>query len=88
MVDAAGRGPLSALVRLSRVKSNPDVQINLVLVCLSLGANASALQLLDDVCPADPLDCNYLAINPTYRALRTSSRFQQIAKKYTAVTLK
>ncbi|MGH8234890.1 MAG: tetratricopeptide repeat protein [Rhodanobacteraceae bacterium] len=78
---------LDALADLSRHQSNQDVAGNLLQMYLALGKNASALQLLENFCPANPVACSDLAISPMYRALRADPRFQQLAKKYTTMTL-
>jgi adenylate cyclase len=78
---------LMALKNLSRHASNQDVAGNLMQMYLSLGETAPALQELESYCPAVPVACYDLAINPMYVALRTDPRFQKLAKKYTTVTL-
>ncbi|MEO8746963.1 MAG: hypothetical protein ABI379_04795, partial [Rhodanobacter sp.] len=78
---------LAALKALSLHQSNPDVAGNLLQLYLALDQSTAALQLLESYCPADPIGCDDLAINPMYRALRTDPRFQQLAKKYTIETL-
>ncbi|MGH8337918.1 MAG: hypothetical protein ACRETL_14100, partial [Gammaproteobacteria bacterium] len=78
---------LASLEALSRHQSNQDVAGNLLQLYLALGQSAPALQLLESSCPADPLGCNDLAINPIYQALRAEPRFQTLAKKYTTATL-
>ncbi|MGH8233916.1 MAG: tetratricopeptide repeat protein [Rhodanobacteraceae bacterium] len=78
---------LAALEDLSRHQSSPDVASNLLQLYLALGQSAPALQLLESLCPAAPIGCSDLAINPIYRALRTDPRFQRLAKKYTTATL-
>ncbi len=78
---------LAALDALSRHQSNPDVAGNLLQLYLALGQSAPALQLLESYCPADPIGCDDLAINPMYWALRADPRFQQLAKKYNIETL-
>ncbi|MGH8283053.1 MAG: hypothetical protein ACRESE_04325 [Gammaproteobacteria bacterium] len=78
---------LAALTNLSRYRSNLDVAGNLLQLYLALGQTAPALQLLEGICPADPVGCNDLAINPQYKPLRADPRFQQLAQKYTTVTV-
>ncbi len=77
---------LAALEDLSRHQSSPDVASNLLQLYLALGQNAPSLQLLESFCPADPVACSDLAINPIYRALRPDPRFQRLAKKYSTET--
>ncbi|MGH8280411.1 MAG: tetratricopeptide repeat protein [Gammaproteobacteria bacterium] len=78
---------LAALKDLSRHQSNQDVAGNLLQLYLALGETAPALQLLEISCPATPVGCSDLAINPMYVALRTDPRFQKLAKQYTTATL-
>ncbi|MGH8307769.1 MAG: hypothetical protein ACRER0_05785 [Gammaproteobacteria bacterium] len=78
---------LAALKALSRHASNQDVAGNLLQMYLALDETESALQLLESSCPADPIACNDLAINPMYSPLRADLRFQRLAKKYTTATL-
>ena len=77
---------LAALKYLSQHQSNPDVAGSLLQMYLALGQTAPALQLLESFCPAAPVSCGDLAINPIYRALRAGPRFQQLAKKYSTQT--
>jgi len=78
---------LAALKGLSRHQSNQDVAINLIGMYASLGEHAALLQGLETLCPAVPIGCNDLAINPTYTALRVDPRFQMLVKKYNTVTV-
>jgi TolB-like protein len=78
---------LAALKDLSRHRSNPDVAGNLVPLYLALGQPQPALRLLETTCPAFPIGCGDLAINPIYQSLRADPRFQQLAKKYTTETV-
>ncbi|MGH8114893.1 MAG: tetratricopeptide repeat protein [Rhodanobacteraceae bacterium] len=79
---------LAALKDLSRHQSNLAVAYNLLQMYLALGETAPALHLLEGICPAIPVACNDLAVNPMYPpALRADPRFQQLAKKYNTVTL-
>ncbi|MGH8184198.1 MAG: tetratricopeptide repeat protein, partial [Rhodanobacteraceae bacterium] len=54
---------------------------------LALGETAPGLHLLEGICPATPVACNDLAINPIFVALRTDPHFQKLAKQYTTATL-
>jgi hypothetical protein len=78
---------LAALRTLSPHQSNNDVAANLVLMYASLGEHAALLELLEAFCPAEPVFCTDLAVNPWYEELRGDPRFQRLAKKYTTVTL-
>ncbi|MGH8280304.1 MAG: tetratricopeptide repeat protein [Gammaproteobacteria bacterium] len=78
---------LAALEALSRHASNQDVAGNLLQMYLALGETASALQLLETSCPATPVGCNDLAVNPMYLALRADPRFRKLARTYTTATL-
>ncbi len=78
---------LTALQQLAAHRSNPQVAGNLLQLYLVLGENASAMQLLEDHCPAQPVGCSDLAVNPLYRPLRADQRFQQLAKRYTTTAL-
>jgi serine/threonine-protein kinase len=78
---------LAALKALSRHQSNPYVAANLVGMYASLGEHAALLQTLETFCPAQPVGCNDLAINPFYTALRADPRFQKLVKRYNAVTV-
>ncbi|MGH8115376.1 MAG: hypothetical protein ACREPS_10055, partial [Rhodanobacteraceae bacterium] len=78
---------LAALNALRSHQSNQDVASNLLQMDLALGQTASALEGLEKSCPAYPVGCNDLAINPMYRALRANPRFQQLVKQYNAVTI-
>jgi TolB-like protein len=78
---------LAMLKDLGRHQSNPDVAVNLMQMYLALGETAPGLHLLEDICLANPVSCNDLAVNPAYTALRTDPRFQKLAKKYTTMTL-
>lgn len=78
---------LAALKALSRHQSNADVAGNLVTMYASLGERAALLQALETMCPATPVACNDLAINPMYPALRADPRFQKLVKKYNTVTV-
>ncbi len=78
---------LAALKDLSRHQSNPDVASNLLQLYLVLGQTQPALQLLESICPATPIGCSDLAINPMYQSLRADPRFRQLAKKYTTETV-
>lgn len=78
---------LAALKNLNRHQSNLDVAGNLLLMYLPLGEAAAALRLLERICPADPIGCNDLGVNPAYQSLHGDPRFQKLAKKYTTVTV-
>ncbi|MGH8234651.1 MAG: hypothetical protein ACREPU_10735 [Rhodanobacteraceae bacterium] len=78
---------LAALKDLSRHQSNLDVAANLTQMYLALGETAPGLHLLEGICPAIPVACNDLAINPAYVALRADPRFQKLVKQYNAVTI-
>lgn len=78
---------LAALDRLRIAKTNPDVQVNLVTLYLALDEAATALDLLDVACAANPLICNDAAINPIFDPLRGNPRFEELSKKYTTMTL-
>ncbi|MGH8280339.1 MAG: hypothetical protein ACRETQ_12375, partial [Gammaproteobacteria bacterium] len=78
---------LAALNALRRYQSNQDVAGNLVQMYLALGETAPALQLLETSCPADPVGCNDLAINPMYLPLRADPRFRKLATQYTTLTI-
>ncbi|MGB9430387.1 MAG: tetratricopeptide repeat protein [Gammaproteobacteria bacterium] len=78
---------LAALKALARHQSNQDVASNLLQMYLALGEPLPALALLESSCPAYPVGCSDLAINPVYRALHGNPRFEALAKKYTTVTL-
>ena len=78
---------LAALRHLSRRQANPDVAGNLLQLYLALGDTQSALQLLENYCPATPIGCNDLAVSPIYQALHGNPHFEALAKKYTTVTL-
>jgi hypothetical protein len=78
---------LAALQALSRHQSNPDVAINLIMMYASLGEHAALLQSLEAFCPAVPVACGDLAINPAYTALRADPRFQKLVKKYNSMTV-
>jgi len=78
---------LVALKDLSRHASNQDVAGNLMQMYLALGETAPALQGLESYCPAVPVACYDIAINPMYVALRTDPRFQKLVKQYNTVTV-
>lgn len=78
---------LTALKALSRHQSNTDVAGNLIQMYASLGEHAALLQGLETFCPAHPVGCDDLAINPEYTALHTDPRFQKLVKKYNTVTV-
>ena len=73
---------LAALKALSRHQSNTDVATNLLGMYASFGEHAAVLPLLESFCPANPVGCSDLAVNPYYTALRTDPRFQKLVKKY------
>ena len=72
---------------LSRHQSNVDVAGNLIQMYSSLGEHAAVLQALKTFCPAIPVGCNDLAINPMYTALRADPRFQKLVKQYNTMTV-
>lgn len=78
---------LAALKGLTPHLSNQDVSGNLLQLYLALGQAAPALDLLESFCPADPVGCNDLAINPMYAALHGEPRFETLATKYTTATV-
>ena len=78
---------LAALKSLSRHQSNPDVTLNLIMMYASLGEHGAVLQGLETICPAAPVACSDLAINPVYTALRADPRFQKLVKKYNTMTV-
>ncbi len=78
---------LAALKSLSRHQSNPDVAANLVTMYASLGQHAALLQALETLCPATPVACGDLAINPMYTALRADPRFQKLVERYNTTTV-
>ncbi|MBS0431358.1 MAG: tetratricopeptide repeat protein [Proteobacteria bacterium] len=84
LADPASRPQaLTALDLLATHRSNPEVAGNLLQLYLALGENSSAMRLLEDHCPAQPVGCNDLAVNPMYQPLRSDPGFRQLAKKYT-----
>lgn len=86
--DSALRPQARAAVRaLARHAANQDVAGNLLQLDLALGATTAALDLLENSCPADPVACNDLAVNPMYAALRGVPRFDGLARKYTTVAV-
>ena len=88
LVNPALRPPaLAAVQQLARDQSNQDVADNLVQLWLALGENAQALKQLQGVCPAAPVACGDLAINPAYAPLRADPAFQKLAKQYTTATV-
>ncbi|TAN08300.1 MAG: hypothetical protein EPN36_00385 [Rhodanobacteraceae bacterium] len=88
VVDPALRPQaLAALKGLSRHQSNPDVAENLIVMYASLGEHGAVLQGLETLCPAAPIACNDLAINPFYTALRADPRFQKLVQKYNTATV-
>ena len=88
VADAALRPQaLAALQALSRHQSNPDVALNLMTMYASLGEHAALLQSLEAFCPAVPVACYDLAINPAYTALRADPRFQKLVQRYNTVTV-
>lgn len=78
---------LAALKDLSRHQSNPVVAFTLLQMYLALSETTPALHLQESACPAVPVACNDVAINPMYLALRADPHFQNLAKKYTTLTL-
>lgn len=78
---------LAAIEKLKQYQSNQDVAGNLLGMYASLGEHQALLQMLEAFCPADPVGCNDLAINPMYVALHGDPRFERLAKKYTTFTL-
>ncbi|MDE2023996.1 MAG: hypothetical protein KGL00_01770 [Gammaproteobacteria bacterium] len=76
------RQALAAVKALARHASNPAAASNLVQLYLALGETAPALGALENLCPASPVACGDLAVNPIYRALHGQPRFQQLAEKY------
>lgn len=78
---------LAAVQQLAHDESNPDVADNILYLWLALGENAQALKLLQGFCPAEPIACNDLAINPLYTPLRANPEFQKLAKQYTTMTV-
>ncbi|MGH8191096.1 MAG: tetratricopeptide repeat protein, partial [Rhodanobacteraceae bacterium] len=78
---------LAALKDLSRHQSNLDVAVNLMQMYLALGETAPGLHLLEGLCPADPVGCSDLSVNPMYVVLRTDPRFQKLVKKYNTATV-
>jgi tetratricopeptide (TPR) repeat protein len=78
---------LAALDRLRMAKTNPDVQVTLVTLYLVLDEAATALDLLDVACAANPLNCNDAAINPIFDPLHGNPRFEELSRKYTTITL-
>ncbi|MCE5232769.1 MAG: hypothetical protein ABFC67_08575 [Mizugakiibacter sp.] len=78
---------LAALKSLSRHQSNLGVVVNLIQMYASLGEHAALLQLLETSCPADPINCTDLAINPYYTALHADPRFQKLVNKYNTLTV-
>ncbi|TAM92926.1 MAG: hypothetical protein EPN40_13870 [Rhodanobacteraceae bacterium] len=78
---------LAALEALALHQSNQDVASNLWQMYLALGDTAPALKLLENSCPAYPIGCNDLAVNPMYTALRADPRFQKLVKKYNTMTV-
>lgn len=78
---------LTALKALARHQSNQDVTGNLIQLYLALGETGPALVLLESYCPADPVGCNDLAVNPMYKSLYGDPRFEALSKKYTTTTV-
>ena len=56
--------------QLARYQSTPAVAANLLQLWLALGESAEALKVLQGACPAVPVACGDLAINPVYAPLR------------------
>lgn len=79
---------LNALKNLRSHASNQGVAANLMQLYLALGETAPALKLLEGICPADPVGCGDLAVNPMYETLRTDPQFRQLEKKYATATLR
>ncbi|HEX5313421.1 MAG TPA: tetratricopeptide repeat protein, partial [Gammaproteobacteria bacterium] len=77
---------LAALNRLRNSEPGPDAQLNLVQLYLALDEIGQARKLLDEVCPAQPVDCSDLGVSPIYLPLRDDPGFQALAKKYTTIT--
>lgn len=78
---------LAALQQLAAHQSNQDVVGNLLQMQLALGETAPALLLLEHSCPADPIGCSDLAVNPLYAALHGDPRFQRLVAKYNTTTI-
>lgn len=78
---------LAALKSLSRRQSNLDVAVNLLTMYASLGEHGAVLQGLETVCPASPVACGDLAINPMHTALRADPRFRKLVKRYNTTTV-
>ncbi|MGH8124976.1 MAG: tetratricopeptide repeat protein, partial [Rhodanobacteraceae bacterium] len=78
---------LAAVQQLAHYQSNPGMASNLLQLWLALGENDQALKQLQGICPAQPVGCSDLAINPIYAPLRSDSAFQKLAKQYTTATL-
>ena len=74
---------LAALTTLARHQSNQGTTYNLLQMYLALSETAPALTLLENFCPAAPVGCNDLAVNPIYMPLRGDLRFEALSKKYT-----
>jgi TolB-like protein/Tfp pilus assembly protein PilF len=78
---------LAAVKALAQHQSNQDVAGNLLQMYLALGETEPALAVMERSCPADPIACTDLAVNPVYTPLHGHPRFEALAKKYTAVTV-
>lgn len=78
---------IAALRDLSKHQSNLDVAGNLLQLWLALDQKADALDLLKELCPADPVACRDLAVTPVCAPLRGQPAFRQLAKKYSVATL-
>lgn len=78
---------LAMLDPLSQADNSPIGRIDLAQLFLALGEKEQALQMLQRFCPAAPVGCNDLAINPMYAPLHGDPRFEKLSKQYTTVTL-
>jgi len=77
---------LTMIDALATHQANTDVAGNLLQMYLALGETKPALDLLESYCPADPVACGGLAVNPVYRALHGNSRFKSLVKDYATDT--
>ncbi len=78
---------LAALEMLASLQSNQSVAGNLLQFYLALGETRPALQLLDTLCPANPIGCSDLGVNPQYHALHGNPGFEALVKTYNTVTV-
>lgn len=79
---ATGDQALAALHHIDVSKLSTTDQAELVTLYAMTGQKDYAVQLLTRVCANAPETCGDLAVNPSYKMLRSEPKFQQLANQY------